>query len=166
MNHMGVSVDPAWDLDTRPEGLPLPPIRYGTNLIFNGDAEYNSGTNDYKPDRGIAWWWDYSGTTLGVYGSNTNFPVLDSSGPTNRGRNFFLGGTNANTFISQTIKLDEIASDIDDPGVDYRLSGWLGGAGASSNQSLSIRFLSVSNAVLGTNVIGPVTALERVVSLR
>lgn len=36
--HMGIAIDPAWNLDARVDGLPLPPPQYGTNLIFAGDA--------------------------------------------------------------------------------------------------------------------------------
>src|SRR5262245_1415638 len=75
LTHMGVPIDPSWNLDARVEGLPLRPTGFGTNLMFNGDAEWNSGTNNYTPNRGIAWWFDISSTTLGGYGSNTNFPA-------------------------------------------------------------------------------------------
>lgn len=162
LTHMGIPIDPAWDLDARVEGLARPTIAYGTNLIFNGDGEFNSGTNNYKPDRGIAWWWDYSGTTLAVYGANTNFLNAESPGPTNRGNNYFLGGTNRNTFVSQTIDVSELSSDIDDPGVDFQLSGWLGGAGTLSNSAmLMVRFLSNPTNALGTNYLGPVITSDR-----
>ncbi len=161
LNHMEVPIDPAWNLDARVEGLPLP-ARYGTNLIFNGDAESNSATNNFKPDRGIAWWWDYVGTTLGTYGANTNFLSSTNEGPVARGNNFFLGGTNRNTFISQTIDLSALADDIDGGGADYSLSAWLGGTGTESNSALfSVQFLTESNSLVGTNYVGPVTTIER-----
>jgi len=166
LTHMGVPIDPTWNLDARVEGLPLPPTRYGTNLIFNGDAESNSGTNNYgtnnyTPNRGIAWWYDVSSLTLGVYGSNTNFPSPSSPGPTNRGNNFFLGGI-ASGIISQTIDLSDLAADIDDPGVDYQLTGWFGGRGSDEDRmTLGVRFLNVTNGLLGTNYVGAVTAADR-----
>jgi len=161
LTHMGVPINPAWNLDARVEGFPLPPTRYGTNLIFNGDAESNSGTNNYTPNRGIAWWFDIASTTLGVYGANTSFPGLASPGPANRGANFFLGGT-TNGSILQRIDISDLAADVDDPGVDYTLSGWFGGAGSQEDwASLMARFLNGAGALLGSNVVGHVTAAER-----
>jgi Type I phosphodiesterase / nucleotide pyrophosphatase len=161
LTHMGVSINPAWNLDARVEGFPLPPTRYGTNLIFNGDAESNSGTNNYTTNRGIAWWFDIASTTLGVYGANTNFPSPASPGPTNRGANFFLGGT-TNGSILQRIDISDIAADADDAGVDYTLGGWFGGAGAQEDwAALTARFLNATGAVIGSTTIGQVTAAER-----
>ena len=159
--HMGVPIDPAWNLDARVQGLPLLPTRYGTNLIFNGDGESNSGTNNYGTNRGIAWWFDISSTSVGLYGSNTNFPSAASAGPTNRGANFFLGGT-ATGWILQRIDVSDIAADIVAPGVDYVLSGWFGGAGAQEDAaSLTAKFLNSSGTVVGSNVVGNVTAAAR-----
>ena len=161
LTHMGVPIELGWDLDARVAGLPLPPTGYGTNLLFNGDGEWNSGTNNYSTNRGVAWWFDLSSTTLGVYGSNTNFPAAASLGPTNRGANFFLGGT-TNGWISQRIDVANIAADINDPGADFELSGWFGGAGAEDDSSsLAARFLDASNATLGMAVIGNVTPTDR-----
>jgi hypothetical protein len=158
---MNVPIDPAWNLDGRVEGLPLPPTRFGTNLIFNGDAEFNSGTNNYTPNRGIAWWFDIASTTLGTYGSNVDFPAGTSPGPTLRGRNFFLGGT-TNGSILQRIDISDIGSDVDDPGVDYTLAGWFGGAASQGDAAmLSARFLNASGSVLGSNAVGNVTAADR-----
>ena len=159
--HIGVPANPAWNLDARVAGLPLPPTRYGTNLIFNGDAESISGTNNYAPNRGIAWWFDIASTTLGVYGANANFPGLASPGPTNRGTKFFLGGT-TNGSILQRIDFSDFAADVDEPGVDYTLSGWFGGAGAQEDwASLTATFLSATGTVLGSNAVGRVSAAER-----
>lgn len=161
LTHMGVPINPTWNLDARIAGLPLPPTRYGTNLIFNGDAESISGTNNYTTNRGIAWWFDVASTTLGIYGSNTNFPPTSSPGPVNRGSNFFLGGTTHGA-ISQRIDLSEAATDIDTASVDYNLSGWFGGKlGEEDWAALTARFLNATGSVLGTNMIGRVTAAER-----
>ena len=161
LTHMGVPINPAWNLDARVAGLPLPPTRYGTNLIFNGNAESNSGTNNYTTNRGIAWWFDIASTTLGVYGANVNFPAVASPGPTNRGVNFFLGGT-TNGSILQRVNISDIAADVDDLSVDYALSGWFGGAAAQEDwAALTARFLNATGAVLATNIVGSVTAAER-----
>jgi hypothetical protein len=172
--HMGVAIDPAWNLDARPDGLPLVPPGYGTNVVLNGDAEWNSGTNSYgsgtnnegllnvTPNRGIAWWFDPGPMTLGRYGTHPSFPAAASPGPPQRGSNFFLGGLGTSSVISQTRDLSALAADIDDPGVDYVLSGWLGGRGAlPAAAQFTARFLSETGTPLGTNRIGPVTATDR-----
>jgi hypothetical protein len=161
LTHMRVPIDPAWNLDARVEGLPLPPTRFGTNLIFNGDAESNSGTNDYTPNRGIAWWFDIASTSLGLYGANSNFPSIVSHGPTNRGANLFLGGT-TNSSILQRIDISDIAAEVDGAGVNYELSGWFGGAGVQGDAAaLAARFLNSSGIALASNTVGNVTAADR-----
>jgi len=170
LTHMEVPINPAWNLDARVEGLPLPPPGYGTNLLFNSDAESNSGTNNYAvtvdhsqtSNRGIAWWFDPSPLTLGVYGSHPNFPTAASPGPASRGRNFFLGGLGTSNAITQTLDLSSLAADIDDPGVDYQLSGWFGGAGWRTNITvLGVRFLNGTNGTTGLNSVGGATAADR-----
>ncbi|HEY5909456.1 MAG TPA: alkaline phosphatase family protein [Verrucomicrobiae bacterium] len=161
LTHMGVPIDPAWKLDGRVEGLPLPPTAYGANLVFNGNAESNSGTDNYATNRGIAWWFDVSSTTLGVYGSNTNFPSAASPGPPDRGSNFFLGGT-ADAFITQRIDVSDLAADIDVPGVDYSLRGWFGGATTEGDHAfLTATFLNATSTALASAVVGNVTPIDR-----
>jgi hypothetical protein len=161
LTHMGVPIDPAWKLDGRVAGLPLQPTAYGVNLIFNGDAEFSSGTDNYATNRGIAWWFDLSSTTAGIYGANASFPSTGGPGPANRGANFFLGGT-TNGFITQRIDLSDIAGDIDGTGADYTLSGWFGGAGTDQDAaSLTANFLNSSGTRLGSVAIGEVTATDR-----
>jgi hypothetical protein len=162
---MGVTINPAWNLDARLTGLPQPPPAYGTNLIFNGDAEFNSGTNNYyirddsqNIDRGIAWWFDAGPMTLGRYGSHANFPASLAGGS----NNFFLGGLGTTSMISQTIDLSGLAADIDGLGVDYALTGCFGGKGTESDgATLLARFLNPTGAVLATNLIGGITPQER-----
>jgi hypothetical protein len=165
LHHMGVDIRPEWNLDARLTGLPQPPAVYGTNLIFNGDAEFNSGTNNYyirddsqNIDRGIAWWFDAAPMTLGQYGSHPNFPASLAGG----GNNFFLGGLGATSVISQKIDLTHLAADMDGPGVNYSLTGSFGGRGTETDSaSLQARFLNGTGAVLQTCMIGGVTSLER-----
>jgi hypothetical protein len=161
LTHMRVPIDSAWNLDARVQGLPLPPTRFSTNLIFNGNAEWNSATNNYATNRGIAWWFDIASTSLGIYGSNTNFPSSASPGPPDRGANFFLGGT-ASGWILQRIDLSDIGADVNSSGVDYLLSGWFGGAGAQGDTaSLTAKFLNVAGGVIASSIIGNVTAADR-----
>lgn len=161
LTHMGVAIAPAWNLDARVEGLPVPPPRHGANLIHNGDAEANSGANNYTPNRGIAWWFDLNSVTLGIYGSHAAFPSSASPGPPGRGNNFFLGGT-ATGSILQRVSLADSAPDIDSPGVNYTLSGWFGGTGTEADSAtLTASFLDQQGVVIGTHPLEAVTAAER-----
>src|SRR5436190_8634102 len=156
LTHMRVPIDPGWNLDARVSGLPLPPTRFGTNLIFNGDAESNSGTNTYAIHRGVAWWFDISSTTLAVYGSNTNFPSAANSGT-----NFFLGGT-TNSYLLQRIAIADIAADVDGVGVDYALSGRVGRARNEGDTAvLTVRFLNATESLTASRTFGNVTPAER-----
>ncbi len=161
LKHMGIPIDPAWNLDGRVEGFPLEAPRFGSNLIHNGDAEAASGTSTYSTNRGITWWFDTSSTTVGRYGGNARFPTASSPGPAQRGLNFFLGGT-TNGLITQRIDISNLGSDIDDPGVDYTLAGWFGGAENDEDRmSLTAKFLSSTGATLGSNIVGNMTAADR-----
>jgi len=114
------------------------------------------------PNRGIAWWFDAGPMTLGCYSAHTNFPDAASPGPDRRGKNFLLGGLGPTSVISQTIDLSALAAEIDDPGVDYVLSGWLGGRGEQSAAAqFTGRFLTGAGVPLSTNRLGPVTAADR-----
>lgn len=155
LTHMEVPINTAWNLDARVEGLARTPARFGTNLIFNGDAESNSGTNNLTPNRGIAWWWDVAGLTLGRYGANTNFPSSVNPGPTNRGGNYFLGGAGLSNSISQTLDAAGFTSSIDGRGVRYQLSGFFGGStNQNEHMTLTARFLSENGQMLDTNSVG------------
>jgi len=161
LTHMGVPIDPAWNLDGRVEGFPLEAVRYGTNLIYNGDAEATSGTGVYATNRGIAWWFDTASSTLGIYGGNARFPGAGSPGPENRGSNFFLGGT-VSGLITQRIDISALGRDIDEGIVDYVMGGWFGGAeGEDDRMALTARFLDGAGAALGSNTVGNVTAADR-----
>jgi hypothetical protein len=161
LTHMGVPIQQEWNLDARVAGFPPGPTRYGTNLIFNGDAEANSGTNNFTFNRGIGWWFDIASTSLGVYGANASFPSPTSPGPPDRGANFFLGGA-TNGSILQRIDISDLVADVDGLGVDYTVSGWFGGAGVEGDwAALTTRFLDIAGLVLGSNTVGSVTAVER-----
>jgi hypothetical protein len=73
-----------------------------------------------------------------------------------------MDGLGTNSAISQRIDLSVLGAYIDDPGVDYVLSGWLGSRGSQAAAArLSARFLDVAGLPLGTNNLGPVRAGDR-----
>jgi hypothetical protein len=161
LTHMGVPIDKAWKLDARLEGLAVERAYFDTNLIYNGDAEANSGANSYATNRGIAWWNDLACTTLGIYGGNTSFPDLNSPGPDERRANFFVGGT-TNSLVTQQIDLTSISAKIDSAVIGYTLTGWLGGTGSQDDAvTLTAAFLDAEGNLIGTNRIGPVEPLDR-----
>jgi hypothetical protein len=54
------------------------------------------------------------------------------------------------------------AADIGEPGADYTLSGWFGGAGAEGDAAaLTARFLNESGAVLDSDAVGDVSPDDR-----
>jgi hypothetical protein len=161
LTHMGLPVDPAWNLDARLEGVAQPRPRYGVNLMYNGDAEANSAGAGHTPNRGIAWWWDPDAVTLVSYGAAAEFPDADSPGPADRGENLFIGGP-VTASMTQTIDLGAVAEEIDARGADFVLSGWFGGTGAQDDQAwLHAQFLDGADAVLGVAEVGRVSAAER-----
>jgi hypothetical protein len=161
LTHLGLTISPSWNLDARVVALHPKQSPYATNLIVNGDAELNSGTNDYHIDRGVAGWFDISAMTLGSYGANTAFPNATSPGPPDRGLNFFLGGT-TNTEVLQRVDVREAAADIDSGLVRYSLSGWFGGKTTDNDSAvLFTRFLTEDASMLGSASVGGVSAADR-----
>jgi hypothetical protein len=161
LTHMGVPIDPAWNLDGRVEGLPPRPTLFGANLLFNSGAESNTCASAPGANRCIGWWWDPYGMTLGCYGREPAYPSQLSPGPPNRGRNFFLGGANRSS-IAQLLDVSDIAAQVDGPGVEYALGGFFGGLDSrEETMLLTAQFLSAERNLLATNAVGGVTARDR-----
>jgi hypothetical protein len=161
LTHMGVSIDPAWGLDARLEGLAGSRTYFDTNLIYNGDAEANSGANDSRTNRGVAWWTDLGVASLGVYGSNASFPEITSPGPADRGSNFFAGGT-TNSLMTQRVNLSAIGTAIDSGQIAYALSGWFGGSENEDDVAgLTAAFLDANALELARKEIGGVSSADR-----
>jgi hypothetical protein len=88
---------------------------------------------------------------------------LTDPGPTDRGMNLFIGGTDdAMSSLTQTIDVSADAASIDAAAVTYTLSGWLGGFEDQEDYAtLTVTFQDMTGAALGTGTIGPVTAEDR-----
>ena len=140
------------------------PATLGQNLVFNGDAEYNRGFNSNSTQQYAAGWDDPGpgGITLVNYLAGNGFPSPADPGPANRGNNFFSGGTNAVSTMTQRIDVSNLASAIDSGNLDFNLSAWLGGY-SSQNDTASViaHFLNASNSEIGTAQLAAVTATER-----
>ena len=160
--HLGIDLDPAWNLDGRPAGLPRQ-TRYGENLIFNGDAEYGSAADSVQVNRGIAGWTDLGDMTVLAYGASEGYPSPTDPGPDDRGSNFFVGGRDRIATITQRIDLADIAAQIDRDAVRFRLSAYLGGfADQRDLATLTVRWFDERGGLLQTDRAGPVTRADRI----
>lgn len=166
LTHMGVPIDPAWSLDGHAVGLhrtERPPIEFGVNLIFNGDAEYDRGFNGYRPDQYTSGWDDPGPDMMTIVSYDApGFPAFTDPGPKERGLNFLSGGLTERARITQQIDLSPFAETIDGDQVRYGLSAWLGGRDAEDDHTIvTARFRSADGTVLAEKSIGPVLASER-----
>jgi hypothetical protein len=140
------------------------PAGFGHNLIFNGDAEYNRGFNSNSTQQYAAGWDDPGpgGITLVNYLAGNGFPAPSDPGPPNRGNNFFSGGTNAVSTMTQRLDVSNLAGSIDGGGVNFNLSGWIGGYSSQNDTATVIaHFLNAANSEIGSAQIAPVTAADR-----
>jgi len=167
--HLGVDLAawPEWNLDGIPLGVETtapPDAALDTNLVFNGDAEYERGYPNYTdvPDAWAAGWYDPGYLTVLQYDAPDGFPTSKDPGPDDRGANFFGGGgVSYDTELSQLIDVEALALPIDS-GATYLLSGWLGGyAGQDDRASFTVAFLDPGGTNIGSATIGPIWALER-----
>jgi len=143
-------------------GSPSHSAIFGHNLIVNGGAEANVGSDDetvvVKPTG-----WTTTGQ-FGVfkYGGIFGFPDNHVPGPPNRGHNFFTGGDAALSTATQTIDLRAGASAIDAGAARYTLAAWLGGYDAQEDYgTVAATFLDAHAHALLRTVIGPVTPTDR-----
>lgn len=140
------------------------PATFGNNLVFNGDAEYGRGFSSNGTQQYAAGWDDPGpgGVTLVNYLAGNGFPSPQDPGPTNRGNNFFSGGTNAISTMTQRIDVSNLASSVDMGNVNFTLSAWLGGYGSQTDSATVIaHFLNGSNGEIGSAQLTAVTAADR-----
>ncbi len=140
------------------------PAALGQNLVFNGDAEYNRGFTSNGTQQYAAGWNDPGpgGVTLITYLAGDGFPSPTDPGPPDRGNNFFSGGLNAVSTMTQRIDVGNLAGAIDTGDLDFILSAWLGGFSSQNDTATVIaHFLDGSNAQIGTAQLAAVTAAQR-----
>jgi hypothetical protein len=137
---------------------------FGQNLVFNGDAEYNRGFNQNSTQQYAAGWENPGpgGITTISYDAGGGFPSPAPPGPTERGTNFYSGGTNFHSSMTQRIDAGDLAGDIEAGLVSFWLSGWLGGfANQNDTATVVARFLDDSASEIGSSQLAPVTASDR-----
>ena len=140
------------------------PSSFGRNLVFNGDAEYNRGFSSNATQQYAAGWDDPGpgGLTLVNYLAGPSFPSPLDPGPAIRGKNFFSGGTNGVSTMTQLIDVSNLASMIDGAAIRFDLSAWLGGYGSQNDSATVIaHFLDAANNEIGSGQLAAVTAANR-----
>ncbi len=154
------------------------------NLLVNPGAEMNTPSGSgFSTSNMPGWSWTGTPTVI-EYGTprvispmGLSFPLPDlpswlsfpkaKNGATNGGKQFFGGGNVADSTISQTVDLSGAAGKIDLGNVSYNLGGWLGGYSFDpSAATVKVTFLDSNKTYLGTNSIGPVTALQRLFAIK
>jgi len=132
------------------------------NLILNGDAESNVGSNNSSTIVTPSHWKTTGQFTAIQYGASGGFPTSTTPGPPDRGKNFFAGGNAAVSTATQTISLSAYSTDID-AGLDqFAFSAWIGGYEAQGdNAVVSLTFKTAAGTTLGSATLGPVTPAER-----
>ena len=135
----------------------------GSNLIVNGNAEADIGSNDGGQIAAVTGFASTGQFTVVQYGASGGFPQPADPGPTDRGNNFFAGGpTSALSTGSQILQVGDASTAIDSGTVGYDLSAWLGGFSTQDdNAVLTLAFLDNDAAQLGTASLGPVTEPDR-----
>jgi len=132
----------------------------GHNLILNPGAEAGAGTSNDSvvtvPD-----WQGTGGFTAAQYAWSGGDLSATSSGPADRGNNYFYGGPQAAVSTgTQMVTLQ--AGGISTGKIFYTLSGWLGGyAGQEDSATLSATFQDSGGKALAVATIGPVSAADR-----
>lgn len=163
LSHLGIAIDPAWDLDGRPVGLrastdgaePL-----GRNIVFNGDAEASTPSPSPEVDRGIAGWRDLGAATTLGYGAHQDHPSAATPGSPTRGISFFVGGKSGESRILQRIDLEAAAARIDRGEIEFEFSGWFGGFAAQRDLAWAeVRWLDARGGELARTAL-PATTLE------
>ncbi len=163
--HLGVEIDPEWELDGTVVGMEAtaPPLAaFETNLIVNPGADMERGFWGESPDAAIPGWVDHGQVTSIKYGSE-GFLSLDSPGPESRGENFFCGGdSTGDQNIYQDIDLSSLADEIDSGAVGYALEAWLGGySNQEDRASVLLQLYDSTGTMVYTGNLPAVTADER-----
>ncbi|MEY9848815.1 hypothetical protein ABH940_005919 [Streptacidiphilus sp. BW17] len=130
------------------------------NLIVNGDAEAGYCTKDWTAATTMPGWSVLSGSPDVVCYSAGSFGHPSTPAP---GNAFFAPGDQGDGAMEQTVDVSSAATAIDAGGVNYNLSGWLGGWTTYAGEvQVSLAFHDASGNPLGTTAELPtVSAADR-----
>jgi len=161
LTHLGVEINPNWNLDGRVSGLPVA-AKLNENLLLNGDAEWSAGHDTSQSNAGVPCWTDLGPMTVVRAGSAEGYPSPDSPGSSVRGRQFFAGGAGGDAVISQRIDVGALAGLIDRGTVRCELGALLGGFADQRDLAFVVaRFLSADGVEQGRLMLEPVTLADR-----
>ena len=150
----------------------IPETGYGTNLLFNGDGEFDRGFADRQLDQAITGWRDqeHTGHKDG-YHSMTLIqtpPEVRHIGPDGsihevHSSNLFTGGRKGvSSKITQLLDLSNLQDDIDSRRVNFLFSGNVGGTGSSEDRmEVSVTFLDENGDVIDSGVLETVSREDR-----
>ena len=142
--------------------MPAPSCTFcGKNLIKNPGAEAGKGLNAANETGAVPGWTNTAGQfSAGLWtGFGIGWFSAASKGPTDRGRNYFFGGTTpAATGAKATIGTQTIKAPAGAAGHKATLSGWLGNYGSDTAQ-VRAQFTDAAGKVLGALRIGPDTTI-------
>jgi hypothetical protein len=136
---------------------------FGSNLIRNGDAEQGDGSDSGYDVVAIPDWTRLGGNLTVVSYGAPGFPDSQSPGPGDRGANFFAGGPDSALSLAfQIINVVPYALEIDEGWVSFDMSGYFGGwEDDPDDATLTALFLDSNLEILGSAMIGPVSASDR-----
>jgi hypothetical protein len=137
-----------------------------TNLIVNPGAEADTGATGvdaHTSNVGITGWTKSGRATVIEYDAEDwGGPTSSDPGPADRGLNFFAGGDEALSSISQTFDVRDLDIQIDGGQVDFDLEGWFGGwEFHEDNATLTAYFLDAGGFEIDSVAIGPATLADR-----
>jgi hypothetical protein len=133
----------------------------GRNLIKNPGADGGRGQNQPGEVGAVPGWTNTAGqfSAAAYTGFGVGWFTATSKGPTDRGKNYFFGGTTtAATSAHATIGTQTIKAPAGAAGHKATLSGWLGNYGSNTAQ-VRAEFLDSSGKVLSAIRIGPDTTI-------
>ncbi len=130
---------------------------FGVNLIANPGAEAGLASSDGSVLPVPGWTTSGSFTAVQYQPPETyRFPTTTTSGPEDRGANFFAGGPgDTESSASQTIDVSSAGTVIDRGGVTYRMIAYLGGFNwQNDSATFAVEFRNAEGTYLGSEVIG------------
>ncbi|MBS2537471.1 hypothetical protein KGQ20_32425 [Catenulispora sp. NF23] len=131
-------------------------------LVDPGAEDVAQCSSDGLDGMTVPGWTIAAGEPNAVCYGASGYPDANTSGPPDRGNQFFDGGATGDSDLAQTVDVSAAASAIDAGGVPFDMSGWLGGyADQNDRVGMTATFLDGSGASLGTSAIAPVTNTDR-----
>jgi arylsulfatase A-like enzyme len=148
---------------------PKPTAGFGTNLIFNGDGEYDRGFTNHGMDQAVSGWEEFGdanfiaetssrignqSATVLQYNTPGGFPLAGDPGSADRGENFISAGAASSTSeMTQRIDVSSLAAQIDADQVDFEASAYLGGFSSQNDKAdFAAHFLAAD----GTTQLGSI----------